>query len=243
MSQDGRLSPQVVDALIRREQLCLVGRLLRGVVHNISGALQMVRLPLDLLELQAQRGGEPELDPKLTALQQGVARLGEELELLAGQSQQLQKTEPESLDLGQLAREQLAFWRADMFFKHEAQVEADLPRPGSLVRAAYGDVALALNLLVANALESLAQTERRRLEVALVETPGRVGLRVSDEGPGPGPEMAARMFEPFVSDKGPGHDGLGLFLARAALARWQGEVRWVQSPPGTFEMSLPHADH
>ncbi len=241
MSKDNLLSPQVVDALIRREQLSRVGRLLRGTVHNFSGALQTLRLPLDLLEMQMLKGGEPNLDQKLPALQQGVSRLGDELSLLAGLSQQIHRVDSEQLDICLLAQEQLDFWQADMFFKHEIQFTAELPQLGPRAQAAYADTALALNSLLANAVESLHQTEQRSLTISLLEEDGWVGLKVVDDGPGPSPEMAPHMFEPFVGNKKPENDGLGLFLARAALSRWGGEVGWAQDPPGAFELRLPPA--
>lgn len=241
MSKDGPLSPQVIDSLIRREQLARAGRLLRGTVHNLSGALQTLRLPLDLLEMQVLKGGQQNLDHKLSALQQGMTRLGDELALLAGLSQQLFKLEAEVLDLCLLAREQLDFWRTDMFFKHEVQLSTELPKPGPKARAAYADTALALNLLVANALESLQQTDERRLKVSAWQDNGWVGLRVVDQGPGPAPEVAPKMFEPWVGSKKPEKEGLGLFLAREALSRWGGELDWLQDPPGAFELRLPAA--
>ncbi|KMY69186.1 hypothetical protein AAU61_06730 [Desulfocarbo indianensis] len=241
MSQTSDLPPAVVNALIRRERLALVGRLLRGLVHNFSGALQTVRLPLDLLELQVMRGGDMDLKAKMGSLQQGVSRLNDELNMLAGMSQQIYRQATEVLDLCGLAREQLTFWRADMFFKHEAQVDSQLPPNAQKVEASYADIALALNLLMANALESLHQNGKSSLRLEFVDRGGQVGLRIIDEGPGPSPQMAPRMFEPFTGDKGPGHEGLGLFLAREVLNRWQGQLLWAENPPGAFELLLPRA--
>jgi len=241
VSQANVLPPAVVNALIRREQLAMVGRLLRGLVHNFSGALQTVRLPLDLLELQVMRGGDMDMRAKLSSLQQGVSRLNEELGMLAGMSQQIYRQATETFDLCRLAREQLVFWRADMFFKHEAQVDSQMPPKAPQVEASYADIALAFNLLIANALESIYKKGKSSLRVEFVDRGKQVGLRVSDEGPGPSPQMAPRMFEPFAGDKGPEHDGLGLFLAREALKRWRGELLWAENPPGAFDLLLPKA--
>jgi signal transduction histidine kinase len=239
VSQDHPLPPQVVDSLIRREQLSRAGRLLRGTVHNLSGALQTLRLPLDLMEMQAMKGGEQDLGSKMGALQQGVSRLGGELEMLAGLSQQLHRVEAEPLNLCELAQEQLDFWSADMFFKHEVQLSTELPQPAPRTQAAYADIAMALNILLANAVESLQQTEKRGLHVSLIQDGDWVGLKVVDDGPGPPPDVADKMFEPFVGGKEPDHDGLGLFLAKAALSRWGGELGWTGDPPGAFELRLP----
>lgn len=235
------LSPPAVRALLRRERLALVGRLLKGVVHNLSGGLQMLRLPMDLLELKLAQGQTQDLASKLKAIHHGFERTGSEVELLAAKASQFQGGEQaQPLDLCQLAREQLAFWRADMYFKHEIELEADLPAACPKVLAPYLDVACAFNALVANALEALAPAGARRLQVRWRQEGTRGRLLVGDNGPGPGPETAEVMFEPFTGDKGGEHDGLGLFLARAALAPWGGQVGWQAGPPLTvFALDLP----
>lgn len=52
--------------------------------------------------------------------------------------------------------------------------------------------------------------------------------------------MAPLMFQPFTGDKGPEHDGLGLYLAGQALAPWGGRVHWrAGSSPTAFNLALP----
>lgn len=240
MSQE--LTPPVVQALIRRERLAQAARLLRGVVHNISGGMQMLRLPLDLLELRLMHGQTQDLGSKFSAIQSGFSRASQELDLLAGRASQLMQGQPADLDLALLAQEQLGFWRADMFFKHEAELTATLPAGLPKTRAPYRDVALAFNALVANALESLQTTGQRGLRVALQAPQGRPRLLVADDGPGPSPQMAPGLFAPFVGDKGPEHDGLGLFLAQAVLEPWGGSVTWLPGPEGGFALEMPPAD-
>lgn len=234
-----QLPPEVTLALIRRERLALLGRLLRGVVHNISGAMQMLRLPLDLMELRLAQGESRDLGPKLQAMQQGMTRLAEEVDLLSARSVHAVGGEPSLLDLSRLAAEQLAFWRADMFLKHEAQVEQDLPSGGLPVRASYAEVALAFNLLLANALESLRACGAKGLTVRHRQEGGLALLCVADQGPGPRPEMVPLMFYPFTGDKGPDHDGLGLYLARETLASAGGAVSWEPEGEPRFQISLP----
>jgi two-component system C4-dicarboxylate transport sensor histidine kinase DctB len=239
MSTARQLPPEVTLALIRRERLALLGRLLRGVVHNISGAMQMLRLPLDLMELRLAQGETRDLGNKLSAMQQGMTRLAEEVDLLSARSVHGASGEPTLVDLSRLANEQLAFWRADMFFKHEVQLTQDLPTGGLPVRAAYADVALAFNLLLANALESLRASGAKDLKVRHRQQAGRALLSLADAGPGPRPEMIPVMFDPFTGDKEPPHDGLGLYLARQALLAAGGTVSWEEGDEPCFQISLP----
>jgi signal transduction histidine kinase len=234
---------EMVAALLGQERQALVGRLLKGLVHNISGGLQLMRLPLDMLEIKAAQGQlqSDDVISKLGILQQGLAKVSAEVETLSARSAQQTDVEPRALHLPSLVGEQLAFWRADMFFKHEAELTQDFSPARTRVRAAYADVALAFNALLANALESLQAAGRRALKVAYRETPGWVHLEVCDEGPGPAPDLAERVFEAFVGDKGPEHPGLGLFLAAQALAPWQGRLDWEARPQTCFLLSLPES--
>lgn len=236
MSQ--QLSPQVVQALLHRERQALVGRLLRGVVHNVSGALQMLRLPLDLLELQLDQGQEVDLVHKLGALRQGVDRLNDELGLLSGQSLNLQAGSATEQDLAVLVRELMAFWRADMYFKHQVVLRDEMEF-GCRVMVSAADFGLAFNAVLANALEALRPLELTALGMRTVKRGGLVGVLIWDEAPAPPDEVEKLLGQPFVSDKDDEHDGLGLFLAGAALAPWDGVVSWHPGPPKGCLLMLP----
>ena len=64
-------------------------------------------------------------------------------------------------------------------------------------------------------------------------------LTVRDNGPGPSPEVAQRMFEPFVSGK-PEGTGLGLYVARQVVEGHHGSIRWQRENDATcFTVELP----
>ena len=67
-------------------------------------------------------------------------------------------------------------------------------------------------------------------------------IEIVDDGPGIAPEIAANMFEPFVSGRENG-TGLGLALVAKIVAEHDGWIT-VESEPGrtAFRISLPLAD-
>lgn len=68
-----------------------------------------------------------------------------------------------------------------------------------------------------------------------------VVLEVLDSGPGPKPEVADRMFEPFVTGKSEGV-GLGLAVARQVAEAHGGNIRWSRNDGWTcFRIELPQA--
>lgn len=233
------LPHNVIAALIRREQQAMVGRMLRGVVHNVSGAVQMIRLPLDLLELRIGHVTQQQLGEKLASAQQGLNRLTDELAMLASKIVSAPRAVPDPLDFSYLVRDQLQFWRANAYFKHQIMLELDLAEGLPLLKIEAADLALAVNALLANAVESLDAAQKGHLAARTMRQDDSLVLEITDDGPGPSAEMAPRMFEPFSTDKGADHDGLGLFLAREVMKPWRGEVLWSDARPCTFSLVAP----
>jgi nitrogen-specific signal transduction histidine kinase len=67
-------------------------------------------------------------------------------------------------------------------------------------------------------------------------------VEVLDSGPGPPPEVAGRLFEPFVTGK-PEGVGLGLAVARQVAEGHGGAVSWRREGGRTcFRIELPPAE-
>jgi two-component system, LuxR family, sensor kinase FixL len=97
-----------------------------------------------------------------------------------------------------------------------------------------------VNLLM-NACEALALVEGpRQVAVTTRVVADRVEVVVSDNGPGLRPEVADRLFEPFVSTKPKGM-GMGLAISRSIADAHRGRLTAEASPGGglTVVMSLP----
>lgn len=84
--------------------------------------------------------------------------------------------------------------------------------------------------LVGNAIQ--AMPEGGRLRVRVVDTRGsgcgRVGVRVSvcDTGGGIKPEDAKRLFEPFFTTKSTKGTGLGLWISKGIVQKYDGAIRF-----------------
>jgi signal transduction histidine kinase len=85
------------------------------------------------------------------------------------------------------------------------------------------------NLLV-NAVDAAEEAgDAARVELRVLPLAERVDVRVSDEGPGIGPEVRARLFQPRFTTKSAGKGtGLGLHIARAMMRNQGGTVRLVE---------------
>jgi len=94
--------------------------------------------------------------------------------------------------------------------------------------------------LMRNAIEAMAGSPTRELAVAVLPVGnGRVQIDVSDTGAGISPEIAAQLFQPFVTSK-PNGMGVGLSISRTIVEAHGGRL-WTDERPGggtVFHMTL-----
>src|SRR6266436_5981376 len=96
--------------------------------------------------------------------------------------------------------------------------------------------------LVVNAVQASAQW--RQIGVEATRKNGHVVFAVEDEGPGVPPELKQNLFKPFVSSKGEGGMGMGLYMAKLIIDSHQGEIAVLDRPTGgaRFEVRLRPAE-
>jgi two-component system sensor kinase FixL len=97
--------------------------------------------------------------------------------------------------------------------------------------------------LIRNAIEAMQAVTRRELNIStrLVDKE-MVEITVADTGPGIAPEIAARLFQPFVTSKQQGM-GVGLSISRTIIEAHGGRI-WAESNSGgtIFHITLKNMD-
>jgi two-component system sensor kinase FixL len=95
--------------------------------------------------------------------------------------------------------------------------------------------------LMRNAIEAMRNSPRRELALRAVRRDaGTVQICLQDSGSGLSPEIAARLFKPFVSTKSNGM-GVGLSISQRIVMDHGGRI-WAESVPGDgalFCFTLP----
>jgi len=93
--------------------------------------------------------------------------------------------------------------------------------------------------LVRNAAEAMEGQANAEICVNAVSRDGYLEISVTDNGPGLSPEIATRLFEPFVSTKEKGM-GVGLSICRAIIESHGGRLWATSGPEGgvTFSFTL-----
>lgn len=114
---------------------------------------------------------------------------------------------------------------------------------GAMVEVDRVQVQQVLTNLMRNAQEAMRDSPRKELTVRTSIMPdGRVSFEVADTGTGISEEVAARLFQPFVTSK-PGGMGVGLSISRRIIESHGGTISANRNDDGgaTFAFTLPAA--
>lgn len=226
--------------MLHLERLGTIGRLTAGITHDLRNTLA----GLMLLESQLDARGTP---PRLLEMFRiGVAAMQNFLVTLTTLHQyasggrfaiNVEPVAPEDI-----VRDSEIIMRMEAEFREvelRVQVHADMPR----VMGDRPKLVQALVNLLRNALQASEHGRTIALSVRDEVDAGEVLFVVEDEGPGVSPEVASRLFEPFVSTKGQSGMGMGLYMARLVTELHKGSLRLAARPDGKrgarFELRLP----
>ena len=101
-------------------------------------------------------------------------------------------------------------------------------RGGDRLLSDGGSIVGAILNLVLNAMEAARPGGTVKIATQVIgDGSGPIEWKVEDNGPGPAPEIAATMFEPFATTK-PEGVGLGLAMCRRIAQRQGGDVLWTR---------------
>jgi len=227
----------------KESRLAAIGQLTSGVVHDVRNTLMLIQGYSELARSTAVGGGSTEdLIKDLDEIKSATVRLqrmsGEILDYARGGSE-LHRRAVYARDylLGTL--------KGLVNHLHGQGISVDL----DIDLGAEEKISLdpdrfqrVLENLVFNARDALLEHEgERRVIIRAVRQRNAIEIRVADTGPGIAPEIASRLFEPFMSQKKRG-TGLGLPTVRNLVKAHGGEVRVEPKAPeggAAFTVVIP----
>jgi signal transduction histidine kinase len=230
----------------KTERLRLLGQVSGGLAHQLRNGVTGARLAVQLHARSCNGHPSPPslslaadaeaLDVALRQLALLELHLKRFLDL--GKASEIQK---QRCDLLKLLDETVTLLQPQC---RHADIKLDWHAPTDLteptLQADRGQLSQMFLNLLTNAIE--AAGPGGMVEVVLERTPNRptaIRIEVRDSGPGPAPEVAARLFEPFVTGK-PEGVGLGLAVARQVAEAHGGSIQWRRENHRTcFAVELP----
>jgi len=232
------------DAIREYYRFSGVGRLLKGIVHNMNGPLQSLTMQVDLLKHRfamdnnvlkdialGNLSGE-EIDEFLKKRQNTLVKFDEMNEVVWNLHSMINmilvKCENEDKDtmrfinLNDLISDELEFLNANMFFKHNVEKEIKLDEDMTKIHGYYVDFSMAFLNIIQNSLDALEDAPVKKLSIRTVNLGKSSSIEICDTGHGIKKEIMPYIFDPFyttyeVSEGKAKHMGLGLYLSKKLL--------------------------
>jgi len=236
---------KLFSAFLDRYRDSTLGSLVKGIIHNLNGSLQILSVQLELLQRALLKEGDkisPSLNVKADQCLEQLDKMRALLETLMERGIHDDQEGPQPIHLNDLLEEEVALQHHNLFFKHHIQVVKSFSRPLPPLTGYYLDFAQAFANLIQNAVEAMAQTPIKELAVATLIRDDRVQVTIRDTGCGISEEIRPDLFKPFCTSKGGKHPGLGLFIARELLAPYGASFSYSsRAGETTFSVQFPVA--
>lgn len=252
-------------AFFEQYQDACVGRLLRGLIHNLNGVNQAFSLQAALFRnmfLQAEKMLQ-DAENACPALDCGVSSLRELFrKRVVMVSQMEEKVEASqrivarvlplaqlygidqgfSVTLAAIVEMEMEILAADSFFKHQITKTITFSPDLSPLRKRCLELHTLCFVLLENAANALRDSANPVLRLTAYPSAESLIIEVADSGHGITREQASQVFEPFFSTK-KGALGVGLFLANKMVTEMGGSLNFVSEPNDTcFTVRLPLAE-
>ncbi len=211
-----------------------------ALAHELNQPLAALTLYLQSLGKRLER--DPPADPLLRELAEKASREAQRAGDIVRRMRRLSlRAEPErqTIDLNALARECAEAALSATGRRAELRQNFDPALP-TLLADPVQIRQVVLNLL-RNAAEATARVKNPVIELSTQARRDSVRLTVADNGPGIGPNMAAKLFRAFETSKSDGM-GLGLAISRMIAQNHGGDLL-LETAEGSqgarFELRLP----
>jgi len=228
-----------ITALLQAQRDAAWGEVARRLAHEIKNPLTPIRLSAERLRHKLLDGMNPNdaqiLERATHTIVQQVEAMKEMVNAFSEYAR-TPKMDVSTFDLNQLVTEVTDLYRAQdravgggQATKRHLDVSLDpqLSDIGGAIEADRGRLRQLLHNLLANACEALEGREnaKLRVETRLHARSGATAaeLIVEDNGPGFAPDVAGRLFDPYVTTK-PKGTGLGLAIVKKIIEEHGGKI-------------------
>jgi two-component system sensor kinase FixL len=222
-------------------RLTEMGQMTSALAHEINQPLTAATNYLEAARRTLARAGAAASARAAGILENASAQVGRAVQIIHRLREFVKKGESERrlAPIGKLVEEASALALigvGDRGAKVDLRIASELPEL-AVDRVQIEQVVVNL---VRNAIEAMDGGARQELTVTAAPGDGGVEISVADTGPGIAPEVAERLFQPFVTTK-PHGMGVGLSICRSIVEAHGGALVAEPNPTGgaIFRFTLP----
>ncbi|MBZ5603047.1 MAG: PAS domain S-box protein [Acidobacteriia bacterium] len=241
-AQGPRLAALLVDTSeqLREREEASLQQLLAGsriLVAAVSHEVRNVCGAIGMMHENLVRGGTLKGNQDFEALGSLVETLSKIASLELKQS--VGAAEPSSADLNEVLTD-LRIVLEPVCEESDIELHWKVPEKLPLVQADRHSLLQVLLNLMKNSQRALESVDRKAIEIEASAAPDRVTIRFTDSGPGIPPGQ--KIFQPL--QKGADATGLGLYLSRAFMRSFRGDLRHDPQRAGcSFILELAPEPH
>ncbi len=201
----------------KTERFRLIGQLSSGLAHQLRNSVTGARLAVQVHSGECPAADKEALKVVLRQLSLMEANLRRFMDL--GRTKGFKR---EHCSLTRILGETIELLAPQA--KHAGiELRCQFPQPDVILEGDPVQLGHLFLNVIGNAIEAAGLSGS--VEIATTLTGTRIVIEVFDTGAGPSPEIAAKLFEPFVTGK-PEGIGLGLAVAKQAAEAHGGTIDW-----------------
>lgn len=238
-----KMYEQSLDALFEKDRLSQLGKIVKGLIHNINGPLQNLSMLVEMLvKGQDQLDGLVSKQPQdfsenwetlSNKQRQRFQRLIQQISILAEMLRdfmillEIERNESD-VDLNLILEKMASVFHSDLFFKHQVDIELRLEKNLPLVPIQGREIIPALMHIFQNAITALKEAPQKKLTIeCLRESEDSIRIIFRDSGCGlPSEQSEDDLYDLFHSEwpetasdleNTEKHVGFGLYAVRQLL--------------------------
>ena len=242
ISRDITASLRAEEALRTAEKLAAMGRVAGIIAHEINNPLEAIHNIFHLIRHHQSLDDEAKDYARMAEQELGrVAHIVKQTLSFYRESQQ-----PVPVSIAEVLENVLELQSRNLHMQNVVVEKRYLS--DATVQGFPGELRQVFMNLISNAIQ--AMPSRGRLRVTIRERPEQPGqekkisVAISDTGSGIKPDHAKHLFEPFFTTKAAKGTGLGLWISKGIIQKYDGSIRFrsLQSPRlrvTSFRVTLP----
>ncbi len=215
---------------LKDDRLVALGTLAAGAAHEFGTPLGTMAILLH--ELQLNKEMPAKISSQLDILETQIDRCKEILTNLSTSAGHLRADTGRKVKLDEYISKLLTDWKNE-----NTNIQLDIKKQGEAELNIVADQTLtqAVNNILSNAVDAKADTIR----IKYSWDKSLFTLDIEDNGEGLNKEAEKHAGEPFFTTKAPNKGmGLGLYLAKASLSRYGGELKLQNNNEGGVKVNL-----
>ncbi len=220
------------EARIRDERIVALGNLAAGAAHNLGTPLGTLRILVDEMRTRGRLDSDTRAD--LDLMSEQIDHCKQTLSMLTASAGNLRAEGGRARSARAWLAHEIAAWQCRR--PHSQAVFSSAPELDELSVVVDDTLGQALHTLINNAADASPET----VEIEAVVSDGFLVVEIRDRGAGIPARLRDLLGKAPIEDR-PAGMGIGLFLAHAALGRYQGRLSFDARPGGgtIARMHLP----